>query len=262
MRVAIKFAYDGTAFHGYQRQLDVRTVEGEIVRCLKKARIIDNLEKSRFRSGSRTDAGVSALGNVLALDTDFDTSRIVPAHNAYSRDVWFHSIAEVDHDFNPRIAKRRWYRYHLKRRESIERLEEVASAFVGEHDFVSFTRSEKNTTRQIDSIDLEQGDDFTVIDIKGRSFLWQMVRRIVATMERFEQGKLDLEVVRDALSGLKSDFGIARPESLFLMDVEYDFGFRAQTSQLGKMGEDIEDTLFALDVKRAFLSHLAKRCQY
>jgi tRNA pseudouridine38-40 synthase len=261
MRVAIKFAYDGTSFHGYQRQPDVRTVEGEIIRCLKKAKIIDNLERSRFGSGSRTDAGVSALGNVLAFDTDFEANRIIPAHNAYSRDVWFHSIAEVDDDFNPRIAKCRWYRYHLRRGESDERLRKAASVFVGEHDFVSFTKAKNNTTRRVDSIDLKQEKDFTVIDIKGRSFLWQMVRRIVAAMDQFERGELDLGTVRDALSGVKSDFGIAPPEPLFLMDVVYDFDFRTETSQLRKLGERVENTLFALKVKKVFLSHLAQQCQ-
>lgn len=262
MRVAIKFAYDGTSFHGYQRQPDVRTVEGEIVRCLKKARIIDDLEQSRFRSGSRTDTGVSALGNVLAFDTEYDTNRIVPAHNAYSRDVWFHSIADVDDDFNPRIARYRWYRYHLKRKDNIERLKEATSLFVGEHDFVSFTRAETNTKRCIDSINLKQEEDFTLIDIKGRSFLWQMVRRIVAVMEKFEQGELDSGTVRDALSGMKSDFGIVPPEPLFLMDVAFDFDFRTDASHLRKLGEDMEDALFALQIRRAFLSHLAQKCKH
>ena len=86
MRVALKIAYDGTRFHGYARQPNVRTVEGEILHSLRRAKLLDDPRAARFEGASRTDRGVSALGNVIAFD-----SRLGPkaagAFNAEAEDV-------------------------------------------------------------------------------------------------------------------------------------------------------------------------------
>ena len=71
MRIAIKFAYDGSNFYGYARQPLLRTVEGELIRGLIKHGIIEDTNDSCFRSASRTDKGVSAICNVAAFDTIF-----------------------------------------------------------------------------------------------------------------------------------------------------------------------------------------------
>ena len=68
MRVALKIAYDGGAFFGHQRQPDRRTVEGECLAALRAGKILQNPRESFFRSASRTDRGVSAVGNVIAFD--------------------------------------------------------------------------------------------------------------------------------------------------------------------------------------------------
>jgi tRNA pseudouridine38-40 synthase len=260
MRIAIKFAYDGASFHGYQRQPDVPTVEDEIIRSLEKATIIKSVVESRFRSGSRTDRGVSALGNVLAFDTDFDLNESIPAHNAYARDVWFHSLAEVDDDFDPRIARGRWYRYHLRSRNDVSRLEEVAGIFVGEHDFASFTKDRANTTRRIDSIEIGQEADFTVIDLRGKGFLWQMVRRIVDAMERFERGEVELGALSAALRGERLRLGVAPPEPLFLMDAKYDFEFRTKRESLEGSRLALKDSLFLANLRKEFFSRMNLIC--
>ena len=260
MRVAIKFAYDGSSFHGYQRQPDVPTVEEEIIRSLKRATIIKSVRESRFKSGSRTDRGVSALGNVLALNTDFEPTDLVPAHNAYARNVWFHSLAEVHEDFDPRIAQRRWYRYHLRKRDDVSRLKQVAGIFVGEHDFASFTKDRANTTRRIDSIEVGQERDFTVIDVMGASFLWQMIRRIIDAMERFEQGDVELERLSAALAGEELNSGVASPEPLFLMNADYDFEFQADQESLKSMRAALKNSLFSASLRKMFLSRLTLIC--
>ncbi len=61
----LKFAYDGTKFYGYQRQPDKPTVEGEIISVLR-----DSGLDATIKSASRTDRGVSALGNVIYLADD------------------------------------------------------------------------------------------------------------------------------------------------------------------------------------------------
>ena len=68
----LKFAYDGTKFFGYQRQKDIPTVEGSVLQVLRKFGIANNL-----KSASRTDRGVSALGNVIQLHTSMDPMDVI-----------------------------------------------------------------------------------------------------------------------------------------------------------------------------------------
>src|SRR5438552_18995490 len=67
MRIALKIAYDGRSFYGHQRQPDRRTVEGECIAALRSARLIRDPKEDFFRSASRTDRGVSEIGNVIAF---------------------------------------------------------------------------------------------------------------------------------------------------------------------------------------------------
>jgi len=219
VRVALRFGYDGRKFHGYARQPDVRTVEGDILKAL------DRIEARhiRFRSASRTDKGVSAISNVIAFDTNFRPEELPRALNANLSDIFFHGWSEVDIDFDPRKARQRWYRYHLFGEHDIDTMKGVAELFIGKHDFSSFARMEagRNPIRKIDSMEFGEAGGMPYIDIKAQSFLWQMVRRIVGAMLSIERGERSPEDVEKALDGERVVFGIAPPEPLFLMSVDY-----------------------------------------
>ena len=73
----MKFGYDGATFHGLARQPGLRTIEGEVVKALSGAYAVRDIRTSRFQSASRTDRGVSALGNGVAFDSS--QSRIAVA---------------------------------------------------------------------------------------------------------------------------------------------------------------------------------------
>ena len=226
MRVALKFGYDGSRFWGYQRQPDVRTVEGDIIKALRKTKMIRDVKGSDFRSASRTDRRVSAVGNVLAFDTDFRREEILQALNSKLEDVCFWGIAEVEDGFNPRYAGQRWYRYHLPKHMDIDLLREASSLFEGEHDFKRFCRkSERSTVRTVDSIRLKKGKTFIYFDIKAQSFLWNMVRRIVSAVAGYAGGEIRKKAIKEALAGGGKDLGLVPAQPLFLMDVSYDFGF-------------------------------------
>src|SRR5947209_4856148 len=91
MRVALKIAYDGGAFFGHQRQPDRRTVEGECLAALRAGKVVRDPLESFFRSASRTDRGVSAVGDVIAFDVRAGSfrrgmvRRIVAAMVAFAR---------------------------------------------------------------------------------------------------------------------------------------------------------------------------------
>ncbi|MDH7509241.1 MAG: tRNA pseudouridine(38-40) synthase TruA [Methanomassiliicoccales archaeon] len=227
-RAAVKTAYDGRLFAGSQRQPDLPTVEGEIIKALKEINAIENEKSARFKAASRTDRGVSALGNVFAFDTDFRKSELLQALNSVAENLYFYAVAEAPIDFSPRRAKSRWYRYWLLNSDiDIDRLVKCAALFEGKHDFRQFCRYDgRSTIRIIDKITSSEYGSYVAIDFVARDFLWNMVRKIVSSMVMVASGKASIEEVKRALEGEPIDFGIAPAENLILMDVSYDIAFQ------------------------------------
>lgn len=236
MRYALKVAYDGKVFHGFARQPNLVTVEGEVIRILQDHNIITTTQDAMFRSASRTDKGVSALGNVVAFNT-FRRINLDDLHdlNTDSSSIYFYGIKEVNDSFYPRHAKMRWYRYYLKVNADMDKdvFLKAAAVFTGTHDFSNFARVEtfRSPVRKIENIIVEWiRKGFIVIDFYAQNFLWQQVRRIVAAMKKVGEGLMDVEMVSYALTHpeKKVDFGVASAEPLILMDVFYDFEFEYQ----------------------------------
>lgn len=233
MRLALKFGYDGRSFHGFGRQPGQRTVEGEILQAIGAIGVIGKGKGPRdigFGAASRTDAGVSAIGNVLALDTTFRKDALLCALNARLEDIWFHSVAEVEDGFQPRHARTRWYRYHLMADEAgdLKTLRGALKTFVGEHDFSNFCRPEgKSAVRSIRKLIVRRSGPSVTLDIHSQGFLWNQVRRIMGAGLGVSRGELSPKEVKEALENpkRKADLGLAPPEPLVLMDVAYDFDF-------------------------------------
>jgi tRNA pseudouridine38-40 synthase len=225
MRVALKIAYDGRDFHGHQRQPVDRTVEGECLVALKAAGIIPDLQSAFFRSASRTDRGVSAIGNVIAFHSRLPPNAVVGAFNDRARGVWAWGVAEVPDSFHPRHARQRWYRYHIFDDLPVASLRRAGALFVGEHDFSSFTSDPPTGPFAIGRVDVSRQRGVIVVDVRARSFRRGMIRRIVAAMVGCARGDEDAADVRAALEGTHHDFGSVRPEPLFLMDVDFGFPF-------------------------------------
>lgn len=226
MRVALKIGYDGTAFYGYQRQPDARTAEGEAITALRAAKIVPDFREAFFRSASRTDRGVSAVGNAIAFNTTASPDGIIGAFNDRACGVWAWALATVPEDFHPRRADERWYRYHLFDDLSVRRLRDAAAAFTGTHDFSSFTSDPPKGLFTIDQIGITGDDGAILVDVRARSFRRGMVRRIVSALCKYARQELELAPIEDALGGRRRDFGMVAPEPLVLMDVRYPIGFR------------------------------------
>ncbi len=223
----MKIAYDGRAFHGQARQPGLRTVEGEIATALTRARAIRDLRTARFQSASRTDRGVSALGNVVAFDSSLAPIPTVRAFNGKARGVWAWAVAEVPLAFSARRARDRWYRYVLPGDHDAGRLSDALRAFVGEHDFRNFTRDRTRTELRIDGAEATREGDAVVLDFRAPRFAWNLVRRLVAAAVRVETGVGSIRDLERALRpGTRADFGLAPAEPLLLMDVRYDVEFR------------------------------------
>jgi tRNA pseudouridine38-40 synthase len=188
---------------------------------------------ANFRSASRTDRGVSAAGNVLAVETDFSYKALPDALNSKLEGIVFQGIARVPDDFNPRHARQRWYRYFLAAEDAppVEKLRKASKPFIGKHDFRQFSKKDtgkENTVLTIDSIEITQKGEFIIIDIKGQRFLWEVVRRMLSAIIDVAREKLTQKVVKGMLAGTTTRPGGNKPlspEYLVLMDVEYEFDF-------------------------------------
>ncbi len=256
-RVAVKIAYLGDGFSGSQIQPNTLTVESEVISNLELVSRMSR-EDIDLRFSSRTDKGVNALGNAIAFYTPFeDDIALLRALNSVSDSVFYRSIAEVDSDFNPRHASRRRYRYVLPAEGlDVDSARECAELFVGEHDFQRFCRPDgKPTTATIDSIDVSDREDTVVLEFTARYFLWNMIRRISAAIDSVARGRSSVDEVRLALEGQDRTFGVARPDALTLVDVEYDWmEFTDAASE--QISDRVSEGLFREELRKSFLESI------
>lgn len=217
MWTAVKCAYIGHLFHGSQTQPGVSTVERALSESLSHLGY-----DMQVRLASRTDRGVSALGNVFAVPKVEHRFR---AMNARLAGVLCHSYAEVPEGFRPRYASSRWYRYVIPREwiTGIEVFEDALHLFRGEHDFSGFTRErERDAHIRVDSIEVSGSEGSMIIDIRAERFLMHMVRFIIAGALRASETGSSSEI-EECLSSGKRPYNLAPadPHGLILMDVEY-----------------------------------------
>lgn len=252
--VLLKIAYDGSEFHGWQRQPGDRTVQGEVEKALSHtlgtAITIDGT--------SRTDAGVHALGqqatfqcdmNVpvdklpMILNNSFSCGRICGERIAGDLEIIdavevapeFHArfdaigkkyVYKILNTSKPDIFKRNFY-YQISQPLDIAKMEQAAKHMVGSHDFKSFEASGSNkretTVRTINSLKISSTDQEIRIEIVGDGFLYNMVRIITGTLVEVGLMKINADSIPEILTALdrKKAGHTAPPSGLYLQEVYY-----------------------------------------
>ena len=249
MRVALKIAYFGMNFSGFQYQPDRRTVEGELFKAFEKIGI--NAKEARYKCAGRTDAGVHALGQVVALNVDSAKKVLPRILNAnLPEDVVVWAWAKVNDDFNPRYAVSRKYMYvmHLNRDYDVSIMRKVAKMLIGTHDFSNFTKKfgeGQNCVRTIYNIKLRMNGDFLIFEVEGNAFTWNMVRRIVSALQAVGSKYRDIEWFEKLLNPEKHREKVepAPPYGLILKDIKYsnvefevdDYAWNALISKINKI---------------------------
>jgi tRNA pseudouridine38-40 synthase len=257
MRIALKCAYDGSLFHGYARQPNIRTVEGDIISALKKTGIINNMRTAMFRSASRTDKGVSSFGNVFSLNTELNSDEVLCLLADDLSDVIPFAIASVDESFYPRHAQSRWYRYFFPvTTADLDAMRSIADVFTGTHDFSNFARveSHRNPVRTIDKIEIKEEPGLYCIDFFAQTYLWHQIRRIIAAIQKVLQEKIVLEDIKKALSYPEKqvDFGVAPSDFLILMEITYPNAQFKIDPDLKHKEKELEQRLIARFKDRSF----------
>ena len=242
--IALVVEYDGSYFHGMQRQSDLPTVAGELERALSAL----FGHAVRIAAAGRTDAGVHARGQVVSCTTTsaFEVARLPIAASALLRRSHIAVVRAVEREpgFSARRhALARTYRYRILNRVAPSPLEarrafhvrakldagamrEAAAHLIGEHDFAAFcaTPPERGTTRRtVTALALERVDDILEVWMTADSFLHQMVRITTGTLVDVGRGKIKAAAIPEILASrdrVKAGF-TAPPHGLYLEHVHY-----------------------------------------
>ncbi|PCR92528.1 tRNA pseudouridine(38-40) synthase TruA [Natrinema ejinorense] len=240
---AFRIAYDGTEYHGYQRQPDVATVEDAIFDALRALDVLDPAadKPTGYAAAGRTDAGVSALAQTIALEApDWLAPRALNADLPADIRAW--AAADVPAEFHAtHHASHREYTYHLyappagegvsaSDREPVDpavdddRFHAACEALSGSHDVHNLTPDDHNTERSL-TLAANRDGDYLLVTVSAGGFARELVRRLVSLAREIGTGestlaKVDRVLEPDPLPGHEG-IAPAPPEPLVLTDVAY-----------------------------------------
>lgn len=247
MKYFAKIKYLGTAFHGFQVQPGLRTVQGALNTALNQAFGLP----CKVTGCSRTDAGVHANEFCLTVECEGGT---IPADKlpiAVARflpeDLCLFYAEECENDFHPRYdVKEKEYLYRIINRpiydpfefgrawflsrpitdDGMSLMKQAAEHFVGKFDFSTFMSEGsdvEDTVRNVTALSVERKGDLIEIRISADGFLYNMVRIIVGTLTEVAFGRISPSNIPDIIASCdRSRAGMTAPaEGLYLNRVIY-----------------------------------------
>lgn len=242
MKYLLTITYDGENYAGWQKQLNTKTIQGEIENALK----VLLKEDVKLVGSGRTDAGVSALGQVAHFDTEKQIDNIskftYSLNGILPNDIKILKMEETD--IHARFsAKEKTYLYKLYKSNielplmhkslridedvNVNIMQECAKLLVGEHDFKNFCASGsevESTVRKIYKIKFVENhfDNSIEFYITGNGFLYKMVRNIVGLLLEVGGGKISKEEFLEIAFGDKKNSKKTAPSfALHLYNVLY-----------------------------------------
>ena len=244
--------YDGTDFHGWQIQDDLRTVQGELRRALS---LIEGQDVVVHGSG-RTDAGVHAEGQVasVVLAREISPGKLRSAINAnVGKDLRILQAEIAAERFHARysatgktylyrilngpVLSPFWSRYaHQEARDlDLKQMVNAAGLFLGKHDWTGFSAAQSDVEdrkRTIRSLEISEYEDERARDrmielrVTADGFLRYMVRSIAGALMAVGRGELDINKIREAIGdGVRHNEIVTAPaHGLTLLEVSYERG--------------------------------------
>ena len=234
-RILLTVEYDGTAYAGWQRQINGLAVQQVLEEALSSA----CGQPVTVTGASRTDAGVHALDQKVHFDTE---STIPPdkypfvLNNLLPADIRVQASREVPAGFHARfLTSGKTYTYRilnnrhgsaLLRATRWPSMREALSFLPGTHDFAAFQAAggtARTTLRTIDRAELSSRDAEITLTVSGNAFLYNMVRIIAGTLVEVGLGKREKDAFARAFVSLnRLDLGMTAPPcGLELTEVRY-----------------------------------------
>ena len=236
--------YDGTDYHGWQRQKQDRTIQGKI----EQAILLMTAKQVRLYASGRTDAGVHACGQTanFCCETELTPEAIQKGLNSIlPSDIVIQECRSVHESFHARYDARskiyhykilnrslpaaigRQYALFVRRKLDTAAMRQAITHILGSHDFKAFEGTgspRSHTIRNVMAADLtEKADGRLTFKIEADGFLRFMVRNIVGTLLDVGLGKISTEAFKEILESRdRSRAGATAPShGLFLMEVKY-----------------------------------------
>jgi tRNA pseudouridine38-40 synthase len=255
MNLRLDIAYDGQPFHGFARQRDVRTVQGDLEDALSK---LFNRPTTLVGAG-RTDAGVHAMGQVISVADAPDDLDPVKVRDSLTGmlgpSIVVHTTTPAAEDFHARFsAKSRTYVYAILEAEvpdpflgrtslyhpeplDLGAMNEAAGHLAGPHDFSSFGRvpEGQSAERVLYELSCRRSGGIVRIKARGNAFIQQMVRSLTGTLVQVGEGRRGPDEMPAVLAAKdRATAGpVAPPHGLCLVSVEYDSGWSRSPDPLG-----------------------------
>jgi tRNA pseudouridine38-40 synthase len=243
MRFAARLAYDGTAYHGFQRHKNAPTVQHALEDVLGS---IAGYPVGVIGAG-RTDAGVHATGQVIAFDLHWghSTNDLRNALNAkLPADIAVREVWQCEDDFHPRFdARSRSYEYrlyvsdvrnpladrfawHLVKDVDIAAIEAAVRHLMGKQDFLAFgtpPQGENSVRTVFEAVWRQEPDGWHRFCITADAFLYRMVRTIVGTLVKVGQRQMTSDEFRGILAARQRGLAaaLAPAHGLTLVAVTY-----------------------------------------
>lgn len=243
-RYKLTVEYDGTGYHGWQRQDDYPSIQQELEEAVERF----TTQHCEVFCAGRTDAGVHAVGQVAHVDLPearkpFSIQQGLNFHMA-TRQISVVAVEEVGDDFHARFsATKREYLYRIINRSAwlsldrgrawlvpekldAEAMHAAAQRLLGHHDFTSFRDTacqSKSPLKTLDRFDIIRHGQEIRCHIAAQSFLHHQVRNMVGTLRLIGNGKWTEADLRNALAAKnrRAAGETAPADGLYLIKVSY-----------------------------------------
>ena len=241
--IRLHICYDGTRYKGWQRLSGVdNTIQGKLEQTL--SRILG--EEIEISGSGRTDAGAHAKGQVANFhcESQMSCQEILSQLRRYlPDDIGIESCQEASPRFHARLnCTSKTYQYRIWNSErpcvfqrryvyvmpdvlDVQKMQQAAEYFLGEHDFSAFCankKMKKSTVRCIESIAITREGEELILTFTGDGFLYNMVRIMVGTLIEVGQNIRKADSIPLLFGGKREDAGYLVPaQGLCLMEVNY-----------------------------------------
>lgn len=212
-RIALCLQYDGSAFHGWQRQHNASSVQATLEEALAS---LDPLGPGRCLAAGRTDTGVHAAAQVV----HFDCAGPIPAQRwpkalngrlpptlrvraaAPVPSSWHACFSASYRRYrytiyngcrpNLFLAPWSWHRYQVPIAEAA--MATALAPMLGEHDFAAFQRAgsrRRHSRTCLQDVQVDRQGDLITVELQASGFLYGMVRLLMGQLVALGEGRLD-----------------------------------------------------------------------
>ena len=235
MKYMMVISYDGSKFYGFQRQKNVRSVQGYLEKELSN--ILE--ENIVIKGAGRTDKGVHAKYQVIHFETNKNIDNLKHKLNKILIDLKVKKIKKVYKNFHARHSvKNKTYLYkvalsnkldsnyylNINYKLDILKIKKTSKLFIGTHNFKNFVAGERdNYVSTILNIKIYKIGNVLYFKFKGIGFYRYMIRNLVGALLEVGKGKANINIIKTMLDNydIKKSLPTSSPNGLYLVKINY-----------------------------------------